>query len=207
MLVSLCAKMTQDHMTTLAEEVAEHLEGAWSVESFPADWGRKGAWLRGEAGEILSIGESQEYSERSKNRLSIGTDYPKEHNERGFSTTRPRISVSDTKTGKQIAADIERRLLPEYRPLLGKVLTNLSTRKAYENTLESIATKIADLVQVKRSSGDTSFSFYHSPYPIFRETLSKVEVIGKDEVELSLRLSAEDALELLQDLLAAGRKR
>lgn len=194
-------------MTSLAEQVAEHLAGAWSVEPFPSNWGRAGAWLRGEAGEILSLGETQEYAKRNKNLLDVGTDYPREHSERGFSTKRPRISVSASKTGKQIAADVERRLLPEYRPLLAKVLSDLSSRKSYEKATESIAAKIADLVQVKHSPNQTTVSFYHSPYPIFHETMSEVQVVGKNEVELTLRLSPDDAIELIKDLLAGGKMR
>jgi hypothetical protein len=120
--------MNQHEITVLAEQVAENLDGAWSVEVFSSDWGRPGAWLRGEAGEILSFGETQEYSKRNKNLLDVGTDYPK-HGDQGFHTNRPRISVSASKSGKQIAADIERRLLPEYRPILQKVLANLSARE------------------------------------------------------------------------------
>lgn len=199
--------MNQSDMTTLAEQVAEHLAGAWSVEPFPSDWGRAGAWLRGEADEILSLGETQEYAKRNKNLLDVGTDYPREHGERGFSTKRPRISVSATKTGRQIAADVERRLLPEYRPLLQKVLSDLSSRKSHEDATESIAAKIADLVQVERSSKQTTVSFYHSPYPIFHETMSEARVLGTNEVEISLRLSSDDAIELLKDLLAGGKIR
>ena len=34
---------SQIAMTDLAEQVAAHLDGSWSVEPFPDDWGRRGA--------------------------------------------------------------------------------------------------------------------------------------------------------------------
>ena len=193
--------MNQHEITVLAEQVAENLDGAWSVEPFPADWGRAGAWLRGEAGESLSFGETQEYSKRNKNLLDVGTDYPK-HGDQGFHTKRPRISVSATKTGKQIAADIERRLLPEYRPILQKVLSDLSARESYEKSTSSIAAQIAKLVRVEHSPGERKVSFYHSPYPIFHETMSEAEVIGPDEVELTLRLTPEGVLNILKYVIS-----
>jgi hypothetical protein len=197
--------MNQHDMTTLAEQIAEHLDGEWEVKPFPDDWGRKGAWLHElGTGAILSIGESQEYSERNKNRLSVGTDYPKEHSERGFSTKRPKISVSATKTGVQIASDISRRLLPEYMPLLEKVMSNLAAHQDYEATTSSIADQIAGLVKVQHSPKSTTVSFYHSPYEIFQDTMSEAKVMGKNEVELSLRLSPRDALRLL-NMLVIGR--
>lgn len=193
--------MNQPELTLLAEQVAEHLPGAWSVEPFPADWGRRGAWLRGEHGETLSIGETQDYSKRNKNQLDVGTDYPKEHRERGFSTKRPKISVSASKTGQQVASDIERRLLPDYLPLFEKVLQDLEQWRSYEETTSSLAAKIADLVEVPVPKNGTTVSFYHSPYPIFSETMSEARVMGKNEVELQLRLSPDDALTLLQIVL------
>jgi hypothetical protein len=193
--------MNQADMTSLAEQVAEHLPGEWSVEPFPGDWGRKGAWLRETGGAILNIGESQEYSERNKNRLAIGTDYPKEHSERGFSTKRPKISVSGAKTGAQIAADIEKRLLTEYLPLLEKVLSDLTSRRQYESATSSIASQIAGLVKVKHSPKETTVSFYHSPYKIFSETMSEAKVYDEHEIELSLRLTPQNALRLLNRLI------
>jgi hypothetical protein len=200
--------VNQSEMTSLAEQVARHLDGAWSVEPFPDDWGRHGAWLRGERGESLSIGETQEYSKRNKNLLDVGTDYPKEHGERGFSTRRPRISVSASKSGRQIASDIARRLLPDYLPLLEKVLSDLSERRSYENATSKITSLFASLAQVPAPKNDeTTVSFYHSPYPVFRETQSEVRVVDPHEVELRLRLTPEEALEVLKDILASGRSR
>jgi hypothetical protein len=195
----------QHDVTTLAEQVAEHLDGEWEVAPFPDDWGRKGAWLRElGTGAILSLGESQEYTDRFKDKLSVGTDYPKEHSERGFSTKRPKISVSASKTGVQIASDISRRLPPEYLPLLAKVMSDLAARQDYEATTSSIAGQIAGLVKVQHSPKSTTVSFYHSPYEIFRETMSEAKVMDKNEVELSLRLSPRDALRLL-NMLIIGR--
>lgn len=195
-------------LTLLAEQIAEHLDGSWTVEPFPADWGRPGAWLRGERGEILSIGPTQEYARHNKNQLDVGTDYPKAHHEREFTTRRPRISVSASKTGAQIASDITRRLLPDYLPLLEGVLTKLSQHLSFENETARVAALFADLAQVPAPrNNETTVSFYSSPYPVFHETQSEVRVVDPHEVELRLRLTPAEALEVLKDVLASGRIR
>jgi hypothetical protein len=108
---------TQAQLVQLAEDIAESLPGQWDVEPFPEDWSRAGAYLiEPKTQAKISVGESQEYSERNKQKLTISTDYPKTHDGSTSSAKRPRISVSALKTGVQIARDIEHRLLPEYSP-------------------------------------------------------------------------------------------
>jgi hypothetical protein len=186
----------------LAEQVAEHLPGDWDVMSFPADWSRHGAYLTEHKTQaILVLGESQEYSERNKQRLTVSTDYPKDRHGRMSSAKRPKISVSALKSGEQIARDIERRLLPEYLPILDKELASNREWNVYENATTLIAAHIANLVKVTRQPKETTVSFYHSPYNLFHETMSEAKVVGTDEVELSLRLDAETTLKVLNLLI------
>jgi len=199
-------------LTTLAEQVAEALPGSWSVKPFPEDWGRAGAYLREESRDaILALGESQEYSDRNKKgqgpgRLTILTDYPKDREGHMSSAHRPKITVSASKTGAQIATDIERRLLPEYLPILDRELASIANWNDHEKATTELAGRIAHLVRVKREPRETAVRFYDSPYNIFRATLSGAEVHGADDVELTLRLSAADSLKLL-NLIIHGQFR
>ena len=194
-------------LTTLAEQVAEALPGSWSVKPFPEDWSRVGAYLVEEGRKaILILGESQEYSDRNKNRLTVLTDYPKDREGHMSSARRPKITISASKTGAQIAADIERRLLPEYLPILDRELASNARWNEHESATTELADRIARLVRVKREPRETAVRFYDSPYGIFRATLSGAEVHGANDVELTLRLGAADSLKLL-NLIIHGQFR
>jgi hypothetical protein len=195
----------QAQLIQLTEDIAEALPGQWDVEPFPEDWSRAGAYLiEPKTQAKISVGESQEYSERNKNKLSISTDYPRDHEGRTSSARRPKISVSALKTGAQLAKDIERRLLPEYLPLLEKEIASNQSWLEYEGKTTLIAAHIANVVKVKREPKETTVSFYRSPYNIFAGTMSEAKVVGGDEVELTLRLDPETTLKVL-NLLIHGR--
>jgi hypothetical protein len=191
-----------DILFTLGQQVASALPGTWTVTPFPEDWGRAGAYLREtESQAILILGESQEYSERNKNKLSVQGDYPKDRDGHMTSARRPKISVSGEKTGAQIARDVERRLLPEYLPILEKELAMNARWNESEDKAQDIAEQIARLVRVPRQPRETTVHFYKSPYNIFRETMSRADVVGDNEVEITLRLSGENALMLLNQVI------
>lgn len=192
-------------MISLAEWVAKALPGNWTVTPFPEDWGRLGAYLREEQSQAtLILGESQQPSDRNKNLLSVTGDYPRDSSGQPIRSITHAIKVSGNKTGSQIAADIERRLLPKYLPQLERELAALARYGAYESKTAKIAQQIADLVRVKRPPKETTVIFYDSPYLIFQSTLSKAEVVGEDDVELTLRLDSRTALKLL-NLIIHGK--
>ena len=155
---------------------------------------------------IPRIGESQDISDRNKNMIVVRGDYPTRKNGERIQSVTHQIKVSGNKTGSQIAADIERRLLPRYLPQLERELAALSRHEEYEDRTAAIAQQIADLVHVKREPRETDVHFYHSPYNIFRETLSGASVVDEDNVELTLRLDAKTSLKLL-NLIIHGQMR
>ena len=194
-------------LTSLAERVAESLPGEWTVTPFPEDWGRAGAYLKEARSQaILILGESQEYSDRNKNKITISGDYPKDRSGNTSQARRPKITVSGEKTGSQIARDITRRLLPEYLPLLERELEMSARWTAHEDRAVAVAEQIARLVRVERQPRETSVHFYKSPYKIFQGTMSRADVVGDDEVELSLRLDSRTALNVL-NLIIHGQMR
>jgi len=121
----------QGLMLSLAEWVAKALPGVWSVTPFPEDWGRAGAYLNEEQSKaILIIGESQNTADRNKNMLNVRGEYPKRKSGEQIQSITHQIKVSGNKTGSQIAADIERRLLPRYLLQLERELAALSRYEA-----------------------------------------------------------------------------
>ena len=113
----------------------------------------------------------------------------------------PRSSVSTTKTGAQIAKDISRRLFPEYLPLLEKEIASTVAYNKREDDSARLAQQIADLVQVSHSPKETTVSFYHSPYLIFKNTMSRAEVVDGNRVEIAFDVASETALKILNQLL------
>ena len=192
----------QDVFTSLAERVAESLPGNWSVDPFPENWGRAGAYLREERSQaVLVLGESQEYADRSKNKLTIVGDYPRDRRGQVSQARRPKITVSAAKTAAQIAADVQRRLLPEYLPLLERKLASSARQSEHEEKTADLTQKISEVVRVPIKQGETTVQFYQTPYKIFRGTMSHAAVHGDDDVELSLRLRPETALQVLNILI------
>lgn len=190
-----------DLLVSLAEGVGSLLPGSWSVEPFPADWGRAGAYLRErDTQATVIIGESQEYADRDKNLLSVSTDYPRDRDGRPSEIPRPKITVSASKTAEQVARDVELRLFPKYLPLLEREVAKIASQEEYADKTAKLADKIANIVRVRREPKETTVSFYRSPHEVFRETMSSASVVDVDEVELTLRLDADTALKVL-DLL------
>lgn len=109
---------TEAPAVELADQLADELEGAWTVKSNPVAWphGRT-ADLIGPAGELLrvNLGGGIIYAPASKrDRWFLTGKYRLELLEHA---RRPelQITASITKTPAQIARELERRLLPDYR--------------------------------------------------------------------------------------------
>jgi hypothetical protein len=68
----------------------------------------------------------------------------------------PSINVSITKSAEQIAKDITHRLLPEYREMLAKVLTQHAEDVAFRNGTEEIKKEVAKIINgTLRNGSDT----------------------------------------------------
>jgi hypothetical protein len=109
------------------------------------------------------------------------------------------INVSRGKTVSQVGDAILTRLLPEWIPLLEKILDAIEQSNQYEDTVASTGREIARIVGTKYDPEHHRVSFYRSPHAILAETVGKAEVHG-DDVNLELVLSHEDAISLLSYL-------
>jgi hypothetical protein len=120
--------------TDLFHDVAAHLttRGPWSVQ--PAE--HDNVVIKSEDGPSLWIRGPGTYGS-DKGKFSIHVNYPKDHTGREVYPymNEPRatsINVAATKTAKQIAGDIERRLLPVYLSIWDTQLARVNDANTYE---------------------------------------------------------------------------
>jgi hypothetical protein len=179
--------------------VGEHLAGNWDLIPNPEEW-PMGAHL------VDPAASASLYFCHHEGKIHVSSDLPK--NAKGetpyvtgygqLGKRMPSINVSFDKTPQQIAKDIERRLLPEYLPVLEKAVEQIADSDAYYNKTESFAEEIARIVGVE-AKGNT-VDFYRSKYPVFGEKHGKAEV-HDDEVSLELRLTYEMMKDVLEFLI------
>ena len=184
----------------LGRQVAATLGCDWRPN--PADWAPGGHLSDPESGVELYVGVAH----RDRDMLTIRAVSPKDS--RGqvpyvLSWADVSINVSMTKSPSQIAASVQRRLLPEWLPLYEKGLEAIEASNLHTSTTQQVAAQIAEIVGVSRGRVDREHpgrvSFYGSPHPIFQEGTSSAEVSG-DSVTLELHLSPSDALAILRHM-------
>lgn len=192
----------------LLTSIGEQLDGEWELKIPDSDnWHKWGNLLNHAEQIYLSF-----YVDSYRKKLWVGVDLPK--NDKGEKPyighlglgDEPKIGMSPDKPAEQIVRDIERRLLPAYRPMLAKALQLIEQANAYHNKVESMAKEIAKIVEVDipedrsgRPSVKSTVNFYHSRLPGFRENLGSAEV-HDDDVKLELRLSHPDTIAVLKFL-------
>jgi hypothetical protein len=136
-------------------EIAQHLEGDWTVE-LTDNWDH--AIILCEANGVrLYVGVNQEYSNHKKS-FSISGDYPalkSPPDPQGRTTTTrysarygetlPSIGCSRTKSGKQVARDIERRLLEDVREHTATWNTQREEWRQHEEGAHGLAAHLAEV--------------------------------------------------------------
>lgn len=183
----------------LIKDVAQALGGEWTLKEFPDDWNWGGTLTEISTGAIIDL-TSGGY--RNPEKMHIRSELPKSDKGEApyvglqYGQAMPNINASTKKTGAQIARDIERRLMPEYLPLLEKAHEVIAQHNAFHSKTETMAAKIAKIARVPIEPGEAKVNFYHSPLPAFHENLGSAQVHA-DDVELNLRLDYDTALHIL----------
>jgi hypothetical protein len=137
-------------------------------------------------------------------KISIGSSWPLDEDRRqvtsSYDASIPRINVSVTRTPEAIAREVERRFLPEWKPLWEKSLARLDSSRKHEGETKSNAAELAEIVGIDPSEIDKNgrFSLYRSS--IFPESISEVKVSG-DSVTLEIHCDVENAREILRALV------
>lgn len=153
----------EDKLRRLAEATARELDG-WQVESRSVrDYGH---YVQIEGPGSATIGF---YLDSRKKTAELRGIFPPDRHgkmyELPYNKQTPKINVSLNKTGAQVAADIERRLWPEYEKMLTEALRSHAEYAAYENTSLDLAKKLAKLVGAPidaRSPSDVRVNLYKS---------------------------------------------
>lgn len=137
-------------------------------------------------------------------KISIGSSWPLDEDRRqvtsSYDASIPRINVSVTRTPKAIAREVERRFLPEWRPLWEASMARLDSSRKHEDETKSNAAELAEIAGVDPSEVDKNgrFSLYHSS--IFPESISEVKVSG-DSVTLEIYCDVDNARDILRTLV------
>lgn len=207
---------TRNDFLDLIGEVGQNLPGNWELVPFPADYNWGGSLVNHEgqyqdATIVFSAGYVPHGGSCEK--MEIRGELPKnakgESPYIGYGKKMPAINVSTSKTGLQIAKDIERRFLPAYTELLMKAIETVQSEDAYYNKRDAMAIQIAQIVKVDKDRiSDGKVDFYRSPFHVFNETLAGAKVSDED-VELTVSLSYRDTLDVLRYLtnMATTRQR
>jgi hypothetical protein len=187
-------------------DVAAHMSsaygGSWTFRPSPPDWNPGGRLVDEESGMVLYATISQDKRESFQIKAEAPKDsrgqvpYVAEHG-------RPSINVSWHKGPETTAREVARRLVPEWLPTFQKALEQIERSDQHESSSTGLAAKIARTVGVRQSEHDAKnhrVRFYDSPRTIFAETGSDAE-IRANEVTLTLVLSGEDALALLEYMI------
>jgi hypothetical protein len=203
---------TRDSFLDLIGQIAQDLPGEWELIPFPVDynWGGRLTCHAGQHDEAIIV-FSAGYVLRGSSceKMEIRGELPKnakgESPYIGYGKKMPSINVSTSKTGTQIAKDIERRFLPAYTEILKSAVETVRSQDAYYSKRDAMALQIAQIAKVGQDQiRDGKVDFYRSPYHIFNETLAGAEV-SDDDVELRLRLSYRDTLDVLEYLTSRDR--
>ena len=205
---------TRDSFLDLIGEIGQNLPGNWELVPFPFpmdyNWGGRLVNHEGQYGEAIIVFSAGHVPHRgSCGKMEVQGDLPKNSKGEspyiGFGKKMPSINVSTSKTGLQIAKDIERRFLPAYTEILKSSVETVRSEDAYYSKRDAMAIQIAQLVKVDENRiSDGKVGFYRSPYHVFNKTLAGAEV-SDDDVKLELRLSYRDTLDILGYLINKDR--
>ena len=161
--------MTVAEMDERAAEIARAMGTGWTAERCQHD--EEGTYptriIRAPDRLALALHFA---AYRQAGRISISGDYPKARNgQTPGHDSAPSMTVADTKTPAQIAADIRRRILPDVAAWTERVLELLKHRDTYADTCKSNAARFAAAagctVPGRRDHDDTpDVQFYRPIY-------------------------------------------
>jgi hypothetical protein len=183
----------------LAEEVAVELGDGWSPAAGACPRGTI-AYVRHRDGRAVYLGTAVGLV--PSGRVLIHGEYPG----RWYSdeSNRCRITVSAGRTAAAIAADIRRRLLPGYEPLLARARASVAQQQEDLEDRERVAAEILAAVPGAERSGVQAREHgvaLRLPGPGYRYNVDIYSGAGGTNVNLDLRgVPAEDAVRMLAAL-------
>lgn len=191
-------------LKNIAHDVAKALGKGWSVEKKERDYSHYVEVL-GPDGAAISISTARE-----KDRLYISGNYDDRIDGEQvwlvpYKTTNPSITVAMTKSAEQIAADITRRLLPDYLPLLADCQKTVEQHKSFRATTAATADRVAAAVGgrvdgPRNGRSSTQVSVYHSDD--LQGQTGDITISGTGVSFDRLSVDADEAIAMLHALAA-----
>jgi hypothetical protein len=194
-------KKLHQKLHQLARDTAAELSG-WQVETRDRDYGHY-TQIEGPDSAVIGF-----YLDPYKKTVNLRGVFPVDRHGKAYQLpykkVTPSINVSLNKTGAQVAADIHRRLWPDYEPLLAEALASHAQYAEHENTSIAVARRLAKVVEAPvedRDPGRVKVNLYRSL--LLPEFHGDIEVSG-DSVTLNrFYLTPEQAEALLRALVKA----
>ncbi len=140
----------------LAQEVAQALGPDWKLSTrFDEEdaQDRKPWRSRIEGPESQALFLSNTWGPKGMLHVSGWTPDGISHDTQVRVGTLPSINISLSKTSEQMAKDITRRLLPEYKTLLSKLFEQHRTDTEYKNGIEKMQRDVSDVLDVPYREG------------------------------------------------------
>jgi hypothetical protein len=191
----------QIDLEALARAIAPHLNGGtWQYQPQPADQDRRKWWatITGPNGAEIHL------TYRDK-RVNVYGEYPKDQHNRyvmdsvkRYNEALPSITVSPSRPPQALAADIQRRFLPEYLGYLVKAQEEVARRKAYDDKRNSLLDYACGFLGTRQYGEPTDYK--RSTGAQLAPAVSvKVEV--SDQAKVTLEVDGIANIEELRDAL------
>lgn len=177
---------TGTKLAELGEQIASHLGPGWTAEPF-----------MGHAVELTHTDGGRLFARLDSARLNLTASYPTYERR----AVRPRlrdlresITVSTARPPAAIAADITRRLLPDYERALADVRAQIAEMTVRAEGRAVTAARLGALLGVTPTDRDTETVLYPSRSPLYA-----LKVHGPDEVRVeSFTCTADQAAALIE---------
>ncbi len=194
-------------LTDILPEIARLMGPGWTVKP-KAEGNESDHWygaLSGPAGEQLSFGSNMhecKFSIRGSFEERDASGY--HYWSLPYNKQTPSIGVADTKTPKAIVADIQRRLMPEYLPLLQENLERKASHEAHiaatRSTIEQLSKLVGAPVDANPAKHPEEVDIYHSR--AFPEEIGDLKVSGTRVTFERFTVSVEEAEAMMRALMA-----
>jgi hypothetical protein len=181
----------------LTRKIAEALGNGWTAQ--PGHHSDD-TYLSGPDGESIHLLFSGYGNHR---RIQIaGSAEPEMYEHIPYNTHMPKITVSEDKPAIRIAGDIERRLLPLYRPLLVELFERKRSRDTFQRESNMLAQLLLGALgdgctlRARSHQGSDAPHIYINGAASDRAIHGDVEVRGPDSVKFEITVAAGAAVAL-----------
>ncbi|MGH1439755.1 MAG: hypothetical protein ACRBBR_06565 [Cellvibrionaceae bacterium] len=190
--------MNYDDLLKLAAYIAHYMPDGWRVDRRPVDTDKQYQGVRILGDHYKAIRLYQSY--RSKGKVTISGECPdyglswQQQRHAYLPSSSPSINVSPTRNPRHIAADIQRRLLPDYEKMLVKAeeaaqryKDRIEQIEQVEHVLRCVMPDLRDYHDNRHSTSRTYHIYRPEEGSNYRS--GKIETNGYGSLSCDLKLS------------------